>query len=79
MMPSVEFWQSPRPTEAFTAKYRGPCALESCERQHTIEPGDAVRYVDNELMHSRCANRVERGESQPLCTNCSLYHAGECP
>ena len=77
-MADVSFWQSPRPTQAFTAKYSGRCALDTCERRGEIEPGDAVRYIDNELMHSRCANRTDRGDTNPLCTKCYCYHVGDC-
>lgn len=66
-------------TGIFTAKYRGTCALQTCERQREIEPGDACQYVDEELHHMVCARRVHRGQTEKLCTTCYLYHpAGDC-
>lgn len=64
---------------AFEARYHGRCAAD-CGSQ--VEPGDAVRYVDDELMHAGCADEpardeLSRGRSEP-CPSCWLIHAGEC-
>lgn len=65
-------------TGRFNAKYEGTCALPSCEKRRVIEIGDVLEYVDDELYHSRCGGRVMRGETEPLCPTCWLYHAGPC-
>ena len=76
---SLSFWSTPAPPpEPFNARYGGRCPFDDCERQHIIEIGDVVLYSGDELMHLRCARRVERGETAPLCVECFCYHNGEC-
>lgn len=65
-------------TGVFTAKYRGRCALDTCEKSGIIEQGSAAQFADAELYHLACARRVARGETAPLCQSCYLYHNGEC-
>lgn len=65
-------------TGVFTARYRGRCALDTCERGGVIEQGSTAQYADAELYHLACARRVERGDTAPLCKDCYLYHVGEC-
>jgi hypothetical protein len=62
----------------FTAKYHGYCSLETCERGGKIQQGDAAQYLNKFIYHMACARRVERGDTAPLCTDCYLYHRGEC-
>ena len=38
---------------AFSAKYNGKCAVGD-----TIEVGDEVEYVEGELVHTSCAERL---------------------
>jgi hypothetical protein len=67
-------------SDEFNAKYRGWCALQTCERRQEIEQGDVCQYVDGHLMHMVCARRVQRGQSENLCADCFQYHnSGECP
>lgn len=63
----------------FTARYAGYCNLATCERHNEIQQGDACQYLDELIYHLVCARRVVRGQSEPLCTDCYLYHVGECP
>lgn len=54
---------------SFTAKYSGRCSGYCGD---PIVPGDAVEYVDGELVHDGCtpaAPEVER-EARPVCPNC---------
>lgn len=59
----------------FEARYRGECA--SCGWD--IEPGEPVRYQDNELVHDDCDGDAEPARQQVVCPSCWLVHAGECP
>lgn len=66
-------------SDEFIAKYRGRCTLDACEHHHgDIDPGDLCCFVDGEIHHSRCAKRVQRGQSDPLCPTCWTYHRGAC-
>jgi hypothetical protein len=59
---------------AFRARYAGGCA----ECWHDIEPGELVRFDDDDrLVHDSCAAEPELAE-QPACPSCWLVHAGEC-
>lgn len=52
----------------FTAKYSGRCAGDCGD---SIVPGDAVRYVDGDLVHDDCTPTVEvEREVRPVCPNC---------
>lgn len=62
---------------SFAAKYKGRCAYDECSF-NTIDPGDDVEYVDDELMHVGCAQRLRNNTKVPLCDDCGLYHRGEC-
>jgi hypothetical protein len=64
---------------AFAAKYPGRCG--SCERN--IEPGDLVRYDDDELVHNKCAGldlvtTAPSTGSALVCPECNIDHAGDC-
>lgn len=61
----------------FTARYDGHCASEDCTHG-TIERGDEVEYVDDELMHTGCASRQKRSTLPPRCDDCGLHHPGKC-
>lgn len=52
----------------FTAKYSGRCAADCGD---PIDPGDAVEYVDGQLVHDGCnpPAEVER-EARPVCSHC---------
>lgn len=56
---------------SFSARYAGRCG--NCDNR--IEPGDEVRYDDDELVHDQCP-----GESGPgdVCIYCWCIHRGEC-
>lgn len=58
----------------FQAKYPGRCA--DCGER--IEAGDAVRYVDDELVHDACTATSPPPRTPPVCATCWLAHAGEC-
>lgn len=67
---------------AFTARYEGRCAAPDCRDR--IERGDAVEYVDEQLVHEGCvpAPMVERAP-RPVCGECftevALNGACSCP
>jgi len=61
---------------SFTAKYRGRCNSTDCNYgDNAISPGDDIAYVDDEIMHTECARRVQQ---PPKCLNCNMIHVGEC-
>ncbi|WP_295851255.1 hypothetical protein [uncultured Microbacterium sp.] len=65
----------------FTAKYSGRCAADCGD---PIAPGDAVEYVDDQLVHEGClpAPVVERAP-RPVCPECftetAVNGACSCP
>lgn len=64
----------------FDAKFPGRCPAPSCDRR--IEPGDAVTYVDDQLVHDECA--LDAGVPEPatreVCSQCFIETAanGTC-
>lgn len=66
-------------TRPFPARYRGRCAAECGQ---PIEVDDQVQFVDDELVHHDCADKLGlpgAGRRDPApCTSCWLVHAGEC-
>ena len=64
-------------SKPFIAKYHGHCEGD-CD--DSIEPGEQVSYVDDELMHVYCIPRHQvQTRVTPVCSSCYLQHAGECP
>lgn len=62
----------------FEASYPGRCPGCDCP----IEPGERVRYVDDDLLHEACADRgpaaiLDAAPGKP-CGACWTVHAGEC-
>lgn len=55
-------------SKPFTARYPGRCHADCGD---TIEPGDDVVYVDDQLVHDGCtpAAEVERAP-RPVCLDC---------
>lgn len=71
---------SRRDSAPFIASFGAACAAECGER---IQPGQDVRYHDDELMHVECAEQVAarppaRVELVRPCPSCWTVHAGEC-
>lgn len=56
--------------QTFTAKYRGRCAGQDCQRR--IEPGDDAVFVDQELFHDECAldSALPGPAQRPACPEC---------
>ena len=59
------------PSRDFTAQYFGQCP--DCDEK--IEPGQLVRYADDELVHTYCAITPT---TEVACKRCFCVHAGEC-
>ncbi|MFJ5725842.1 hypothetical protein [Streptomyces sp. NPDC093149] len=55
---------------SFTAKHGAPCG--SPVRARRIDPGDAVVYVDHELLHDECAadTTLPAPPARAFCQNC---------
>lgn len=64
----------------FTARYGGACASPLCDVR--IAPGDAVEYVDDQLVHAGCLPPAEV-KPRPVCAECfceiALNGACSCP
>lgn len=58
----------------FPARYKGPCAADCGS---LIEPGEDVRYLDDELVHADCDGKREM-PWVAVCPKCHIAHAGEC-
>lgn len=69
-----------RNTPVFEARYPGHCHL--CDDH--IDPGDLVRYDDDEVVHNKCASAEaittspKVGSSVAVCPECNIDHAGPC-
>lgn len=61
---------------SFYARYFGTCAEPNCGQK--IVPGEAVTYVDDELVHEECPEKLPERPERPPCPDCFLVHAGEC-
>ena len=65
---------------SFAARYRGRCASPACDR--SIDVGDEVVFVDQELRHDECAldEGVPDAPVRRICTTCftEVSVAGEC-
>ena len=65
---------------SFRAKYSGRCG--ACDDR--INPGDDVRYDDDQLVHDVCPgpaytpDQFTLGPLETLCPQCFTIHAGEC-
>jgi hypothetical protein len=73
-------YASNREPGVFEARYPGHCYL--CDDH--IDPGDTVRYDDDELVHNKCATAEKIitapkvGAPVAVCPHCNIDHAGEC-
>ena len=64
-------------SKVFAANFPGQCG--TCEDR--IEPGDKVRYEDDELVHESCPYvDVTKAPRNPpdVCPECNIDHAGKC-
>lgn len=62
----------------FIAQYDGACAAECGYRIH---PGDAVKYVEDDLVHAECAPKPDPFELRPsevVCPDCFLVRPCRC-
>lgn len=62
---------------SFSAKYPGRCG--HCDNR--IEPGQQVRYEDDELVHDDCVPTPDLDaprRNERACMECWTTHAGEC-
>jgi hypothetical protein len=59
--------------KAFTARYRGKCALECGQ---PVEPGQVIQYTDEGVAHNDCV--VEDRVKRPVCSVCHLQKPCDC-